>query len=389
MNSADDDDTGPQRRIPLSRAALIAAAGGAALLLYAFAPSSAENAVEGGSAKTSGREAPLVETVISRAEPYQRFLRLRGRSEAARKVEISAQTAGLVVSPPRLKGERIAKGEPLCEIEQADREARLAEAKARLVEAEAVAKASAELSKKGFSAETTFARDQAALQAAKTAVAAIELDIRRTRMTAPFDGWLETDTAELGALLSVGDPCATLLALDPIRFVGFAAETDVGALRLGLPARAKLVDGRTVDAKVSFIARAADERTRTFRVEATAPNPENATQSGSSGVVREGATATIFIALGEQPAHRAPRSALMLNDEGRLGVMLAEDGRARFQPTEILSDGADGVWFTGPPERAEIVVTGQYVLSDGSPLKTALRNENPRDPPPKPQQGAQ
>lgn len=312
-------------------------------------------------------KAPLVETLSSKAVPFPRTLRLRGVTEASRNVVISAQTAGLIVSEPRRKGERITKGATLCEVETADRVARLSEAKARLVEAEAVAKASTELGKKGFSAETTRARDRAALEAARAVVTAMELDLERTRMIAPFDGWLETDTAELGALLSIGAPCATLLSLDPIRLVGFAAEEAVGALRIGQPVEGVLKDGRRVPATISFVARAADADTRTFRVEASATNSESA----EGGVLREGATVLLEIKLGERPAHKTPRVALMIDDEGRVGVMLAENDAARFQPVEILSDNADGLWISGPPREAKIVVTGQYFLSDGAPVRTA------------------
>ena len=46
---------------------------------------------------------------------------------------------------------------------------------------------------------------------------------------APFAGLLETDTAELGALLQTGSPCATIIQLDPIKFVGFVPEAELYA----------------------------------------------------------------------------------------------------------------------------------------------------------------
>ncbi|MEM9725660.1 MAG: efflux RND transporter periplasmic adaptor subunit [Pseudomonadota bacterium] len=312
---------------------------------------------------------PLVETMVSTAQDFPAVLKLRGVSEAARRVTVSAQTAGLVMSEPRRKGAYIRKGEALCTIEPGERPAQLAEAQARLLEAEAVAKASEQLGKRGFSAETTRAADRAALAAAQTAVAAIELDIRRTQMTAPFDGWLETDTAELGSLLSLGTPCATLYTLDPIHFVGFAAESEIGKVRMNQRVTAHLVDGRRIAARVSFVARAADARTRTFRVEATAPNSLDT----PGGPVRDGATATMHIAHGARRAHLTPRTALMLDAAGRLGVMLAENGTARFQPVTVLGEAEGGAWIDGPPEQAEIIVTGQYYVSDGAPVRTAPR----------------
>ena len=144
-------------------------------------------------------------------------------------------------------------------------------------------------------------------------------------------------------------------------------------MRIGQPVTAHLVDGRRIAAEISFVARSADAKTRTFRVEATAPN----SMDTPGGPVRDGATATLFIAHGESWAHKTPRSALMLDDQGRLGVMLAEDSRARFQPVttlaDVRADESDGVWIAGPPDQAEIVVTGQYYLSDGAPLRAARR----------------
>ena len=71
-----------------------------------------------------------------------------------------------------------------------------------------------------------------------------------------------------------GDPCATILQLDPIKLVGFVPEADVGRVTVGAPAGARLVEGGTVSGKVTFVSRSADETTRTFRVEIEVPNAD-------------------------------------------------------------------------------------------------------------------
>lgn len=309
--------------------------------------------------------APHVETVESVASPYGVTLRLRGVTEAARRVTVEAETEGLVVSDPLRKGAVVEAGALLCEIEPGERPARLAEAKARLAEAEAAAAASASLARKGFSAELTRARDVAALESAKAAVTLAELDIARTRIAAPFAGRLETDAAELGARLGLGQPCATVIALDPIHFVGFASEAEVGAIALGQKVRATLVDGRSIESAISFVGQSADARTRTFRVEATAANPSDR----PGGAVRDGASARLEISTGVATAHRVPRSAILLSDAGEIGVMLVVDGAARFQTATVVSDKSGYVVIVGPPERAEVIVAGQYYVSDGASVR--------------------
>jgi RND family efflux transporter MFP subunit len=202
---------------------------------------------------------------------------------------------------------------------------------------------------------------RAGIQSAEAAVAAVEKDIERLRIHAPFAGLLETDTAELGALLQPGGNCATVIQLDPIRIVGFVPETDIARIQLGAPAIARLVDDRRVSGTVSFVSRSADPVTRTFRVELTVDNTDLS--------LRDGQTAEIAIEAEGAQAHLLPQSALTLDDDGRLGVRtVAADNTALFTPVTVLRDARDGVWLAGLPDRAEVIVVGQEYVIDGVPV---------------------
>ncbi|MFU8776936.1 MAG: efflux RND transporter periplasmic adaptor subunit, partial [Roseovarius sp.] len=87
------------------------------------------------------------------------------------------------------------------------------------------------------------------------------------------DGVLDTDTAEIGSLLQPGALCATVLQLDPIKMVGFVSEMQVARVAIGATANIRMASGRMVEGRVSFVARSADNTTRTFRIEVTLPNP--------------------------------------------------------------------------------------------------------------------
>jgi len=62
---------------------------------------------------------------------------VRGRTEAARTVEVRAETAGLVISDPLRKGVSVTEGEVLCRLDPGTREVSLSEALSRVAEAEA------------------------------------------------------------------------------------------------------------------------------------------------------------------------------------------------------------------------------------------------------------
>ncbi|MBV2361278.1 efflux RND transporter periplasmic adaptor subunit [Thalassococcus sp. CAU 1522] len=203
------------------------------------------------------------------------------------------------------------------------------------------------------------------IQAAEAAVAAAEKEIERLKIHAPFAGLLESDTAELGALLQPGTLCATVIQLDPIKIVGFVPETEVARVRTGAAAGARLAGEREVTGTVSFVSRSADPLTRTFRVELTVDNTDLA--------IRDGQTAEIAIEAEGAPAHLLPQSALTLNDGGVLGVRtVAADKTALFQPVNVLRDTRQGVWVAGLPDEVDIITVGQEYVTDGVPVEPSF-----------------
>lgn len=283
---------------------------------------------------------------------------LRGRTEAARRVDVRAQTQGQVISEPRPRGAAVAAGDILCELDPGTRRASLTEAQARLAEAEINFTAATRLSEGGFAAQTRVASAEAAMRSAQAAVEAAEAELDRLRITAPFDGVLEADSAERGSFLSAGGQCATVIRLDPIRLVGFAAEAQIDRLAVDAVAGGRLPSGREVMGRVTFLARSADTATRTFRVEVTVPNPDLS--------IREGQSVDILVQAASESGHLVPSSALTLDDGGRLGLRLIdEEGVTRFAPVRVLRDTAQGFWVAGLPAEVDVVVVGQEFVTDG------------------------
>ena len=364
---------------------------------------------ESGAADTSADAPPAprairVIAVRSTAREVDGAVTLRGETQAARQVELRAETSGRIVNDPLRKGTRVSEGDLLCELDTGTREATLAETEARLAEARASmpsaearveeAKAGLEeaeinqnaavkLSEDGYasstrvasaragvrSAEAALATAQsglstvsAAIQGAEAAVAIAQREIDRLTISAPFSGLLESDTAELGSLLQNGGLCATIIQLDPIKLVGYLPESAVDRVSPGAPAMARLATGgQPITGQVSFLSRSADPQTRTFRVEIEVPNPDMA--------IRDGQTVEIGIEAAGARAHLLPQSALSLDDDGRLGVTVVKGGdTAEFTPVQIMRDTPQGVWLTGLSDEADVIVIGQEYVVSGVPV---------------------
>ncbi|MEM7242614.1 MAG: efflux RND transporter periplasmic adaptor subunit [Pseudomonadota bacterium] len=292
---------------------------------------------------------------------------LRGETSASKTIAVKAETQGAVISQPLRKGAFVAKDQLLCELEIGTKSADVAEAKARLAEAEANNQASANLVKKGFASETTAISREAALESAMANLERAEKALADTKIVAPFDGFLETDTAELGDFLQPGALCATVLSLDPIKLTGFATEVQVSRIQKGASAGARLIDGREIFGNVTFVSRSSDPITRTFLVEVEVNNNDL--------TIRDGSSADIFIALSGAKGHLIPQSSLTLNDTGTLGVRVAEDGVAHFKPVTIIRDDKDGMWVEGLGDTADVIVLGQEYVTDGTEINVTFEGE--------------
>lgn len=340
-----------------------------ALLAFAGAvPAEAETTTD-----DTDQDQPRLRVVVQRFDirDIESAVVLRGRTQLSRQVEVRAETTGQVITEPRTRGTRVAEGDVLCELAPGPRQASLAEAEARLADAEINYRAAERLSEGGFAAQTRVASAQAAVRAAEAGVAAAQTEIERLIIRAPFDGVLEIDTAERGSLLSGGGLCATVLQLDPIKVVGFAAESQVDRLSEGALAGARLSNGDEVTGRVTFLARSADPATRTFRVEVSVPNPDLR--------IRDGMSADILIAAQATRGHLVPGSALTLDDGGRLGLrVLEDDDRVGFKPVTVLRDSTQGFWVSGLPDSVEVIVVGHEYVRDGVLVEPVRRDASGR-----------
>jgi multidrug efflux system membrane fusion protein len=344
----------------------------ALLILLIFMVWQASGLLSSEAEKEAATEEPVrsISAVKARyvdAQDYVPVIKVRARTEADRRVELRAETAGRLVSSPVAEGQLVKKGDLLCELAMDDRELRVIEARSAVAQAQLEFDASQKLRLSGHQSQTALASAKARLDAAKANLGSRELDMANTRIRAPFDGVVERLDLKVGSFMERGGLCAVLLDLDPILFSGQVSESEIGRLREGGQATARLLDGREVPATLRFLGREAGNATRTFRVEAAGANPQYE--------MRSGLTIELLLPLQKQRAHSIPSSLLALDDEGKVGVrILDEQKRVEFRHLQLLGDSADGVWVLGLPERTLLITVGQEYVSIGSTVEVSLQD---------------
>ena len=312
--------------------------------------------------RESSREPVAVRARESRAEPRQRILSLRGRTENKRTVVARVEITGRVVERPVERGSRVAEGDVLCRLSLDDREEAVTEAETSLERARIEYEGALKLREKGLQSATAIAQAEASLAAARTTLRREQLNLERTTLRAPFAGVVEAVALEIGDYATPGTACATLLDLDPMLVTARVTATDAIKLSTGSPVHTVTATGRELTAVLSFIGQQSDSATRTSPLEAAVPNPDYA--------LRSGVPATLRIPVEEVLAHRVSPALFALDDDGRLGLrILDDDNRVDFRTVSIIEDGPEGAWVSGLPPVARIITVGQEFVFEGQRVR--------------------
>lgn len=321
-------------------------------------PSSIVEANERLDAASDDRAPTKVRAKIVEAQSYTQHLTVRGRTENKRTVIVKAETAGRITARPVERGDRVESGALLCRISTDGRDASVHEMTESLNQARIDFAGAEKLRRQGLVSDSNIAAAKARLAAAEAELERSKVELARTTVRAPFAGIVEDVHAELGDFASPGAPCATLVDLNPMLLVGGVAEKVVATLVPGSDTVSRLVDGRNVTGKLTFIGQQSDVDTRTYPIEIEVPNADYA--------LRSGITAEIGIPVGQVQAHKISPALLALDDAGNTGVrLLDEENRVFFQAVGILNQDRDGIWLSGLPERATVITVGQEMVVPG------------------------
>jgi multidrug efflux system membrane fusion protein len=293
------------------------------------------------------------------AEEILRTIVVNGKTAPARVVQLSAETDGRVEFIGAARGSNIARGELIVRLDERDRSARLAQAKATVKQREVEYEAREKLKTESYVSEAQLQEAVAALEAARTELTRAQLDLTYMNVRAPFDGALQSRIVEVGDFLKRGDPIATFVDNRTIIVSANLSEFDARYVNVGDTAEARLATGGTVRGRIRYVAPVADAATRTFEVELEVDN--------SKGQLRAGGTAELRIPAERVLAHRVSPSLLTLDDAGNVGIKIINDaGKVEFVVADIALSSSDGVWIAGLPLSATIITVGQGFVASGS-----------------------
>jgi len=293
------------------------------------------------------------------AELVLRTITVNGKTAPARIVQLSAETDGRVESVVAARGANVERGEIIVRLDERDRTARLAQAKAMVRQREVEYEGRLKLKSQSYVSEAQLQAAVALLETARAELIRAKLDLEYMNIRAPFGGALQSRVVEVGDFVKVGDPIAVFVDNRTVIVSASLSEFDARYVEVGDRAEARLATGETVQGKIRYVAPVADEATRTFTVELEVDNAD--------GALRVGGSAELRIPAEEVLAHRISPSLLTLDDAGNVGVkIINDDGLVEFVVADIALSSSSGVWLTGLPLNATIITVGQGYVTHGA-----------------------
>ena len=321
---------------------------------------------DAGKPKTAEAEpkAPLrtVAVVTPPRRTYARAIRISGLTEADKRAVLATRVAGVIDQLPVKQGQHVKTGDLVLMLATEEKLSAVSNAKQILAQRQAELDAAERLAKTGNLPKLQLDNTRSSLTLAQSVLDAMQAQLDRNEVRAPFDGVIDRVPVELGSAVMVGGEVATILSLDPVIARGEVSERDLGFVKLGDKASVRLVSSQTVEGTVRYISRDASSATRTFRVEVAIPNPE--------GAIPAGMTAEIGLSAQPTDAIMLPRSVVTLGDKGDLGIRAVDkDNKVTFFPIDLVDDTPTGLVLGGIPADARVIVAGQELVKEGDAVR--------------------
>lgn len=292
-----------------------------------------------------------------------------GQTKASEKVDLKVRTAGIVDKIYKRKGQQVKKGDVILTIKMEDRLAKLNAAKAVKEKAEIEFNTAKSLLAQDLISRVEFVANEAAYKSAKATLDDTIRDIEFTELRAPFDGIVNTLDIEEGSFVAKESTVGEFLNLNTIKITAQIPEKYISRVRKGVVANAMLSDGTKVDALLTYVDAIANSATRTFAVELEANNKDKK--------LVEGLTAELRLPLNTVSAMKLKvSSCLTFGEDGSVGVKTIDsENIVHFYPVELVKEEEDGIWVSGLPENANVIIAGGEYVRVGEKVEPHFVNE--------------
>lgn len=215
--------------------------------------------------KKSEHENVLTYTVTS--QPFQHGIILQSNVTTDQDVMLYPEYAGTITWHIR-EGQAVAKGQIIASIQDGGMSAQLQQVKIQTDLAKSAYEKQARLWKENIGSEIQYLQAKTAYEAAQKSISAIQSQLSRTKLKAPFSGTIDNLIVQTGQAVAPGVPLAKLVSIGNLKVNADISEQYIAKVKIGSPVEISLPAlQKKINGKVARISNAINPSNRTFSIE--------------------------------------------------------------------------------------------------------------------------
>ncbi|WP_375267728.1 efflux RND transporter periplasmic adaptor subunit [Phenylobacterium sp.] len=294
---------------------------------------------------------------------------LLGVAKGRRSVTLTAAATQLVERVRFSDGQFVPEGAVLVELKDAEQNAGVAQAQARLEQAERALERWRTLSERGYASKAAVDQYEAAYLTAKADLAAAQARQGDRLIRAPFAGVVGLTDIAPGALVNPGTEIVTLDDLSAERVDFEIPERYMAGLAEGqsLTATTDAFPGLSIQGRIETLDTRVDPNTRAITARAVFPNADRR--------LRPGMMMRISLARGDRQGLAVPEPALSVQGSSAFVYLIARgEAGARAEQRPVVTGARQGGFVEirdGLSAGDQIVANGVNKVTPGQPVRVA------------------
>ncbi|HVZ98763.1 MAG TPA: efflux RND transporter periplasmic adaptor subunit [Caulobacterales bacterium] len=332
-------------------------------MLDGGAASGDAKAAPSGQAK-GGAPTPSVSVAAVSQYVFADAIQALGTAQAKESIVITPKVADTIRALHFDSGARVRRGQVLVEMSSVEQTASLAEARAANEQAQQDLRRNQELFDRGFLSQARLDAVKAAADAAQARVDAGASRISDRTIAAPFSGVIGLRTASPGQYVSPGVQIGTLDDISQIKLDFDVPETQLARIASGvaITARTAAFPDENFTGAISQVDSRVNPTTRTVRVRALLPNPQE--------TLRPGMLMTVDVRANQHQALAIPEIAIL--EEANASFVLRVNADNKVERVRIAtgqrSDGMAEV-TSGLNEGDQVIIEGLQAVRPGQSVR--------------------
>lgn len=216
-----------------------------------------------------------IEVLTMAVEPqtFKTYIEVQGKVDADENVNISSEIPGTITKINVKAGQEVSKGQVLAETDARAVQMQLSAMQTSMALVNQMYEKQKNLWDQKIGTEVQFLQAKAGKEAMETSVAAMQEQVRMSKIISPIDGTVDEVNIKIGQAVAPGMPAISVINFSNLKVKADVAESYTARVKTGNEVLVLFPDMKdSIRSKIHYSSRAIDPMTRTFNVEVPLDN---------------------------------------------------------------------------------------------------------------------